>query len=129
MTRRAAASIVVATVALACAAAALGSPSGRWLVAGHVYVPNERRSPANHPSHKPLPAVGALVQVFAKSHLVAHMRVKPNGSFSFRLGPGRYRLVASLTPPKLVRVKQCASRQVTVQKNRVLRVHMECSLF
>ena len=116
--------LTTAAMALACATAvAAGRPS----VVGHVYIPGGPK-PRNAQARKPHPAVNALVDVFARHHFVAHTRVLANGSFTFRLAPGRYRLVVSLTPPRFKRGKLCESRQVTVRKNHTLRLMMECVL-
>jgi hypothetical protein len=120
---------IVATLVCAATVSAAGTqPTKRSLVTGHVYAPGDKL-PQNSQQRKPLPAVGALVEVLADRHLVAHMRVLASGSFAFRLRPGRYRLVASLTPPKVRSTKQCGSEYLTVRMNRTARVTLECSLF
>jgi hypothetical protein len=126
--RRRATATIAAVATLVCVTSTFGAPVARWPVTGHVYVPNEKLPPKGA-KRGPLPAVGAIVEVRSGSRVIAQMQVKPNGSFSFELRPGNYRIVSSLRPPKVTSTKVCASRSVTVKQGGHVKLHMECSLF
>lgn len=119
---------LAAAVTAAVCAPAVGAE--RPSVVGHVYE-SGGPLPHNAQDRRPHPAVDAMVDASKLGHhnVIVRTRVRPNGSFSLALAPGRYRVVASLTPPRFMHEKLCDSRDVTVERNHTTHLTMECNLF
>jgi hypothetical protein len=124
--RRAIALTAAVTVMICAPAVGAGRPS----VVGHIYEPGGHL-PHNTQDRRPHPAVDALVVAsrLGSDGVSVRTRVRPNGSFDLTLAPGRYRIVASLTPPRFRHDKLCEVRHVTVERNRTAHLTMECYLF
>lgn len=117
--------VLLAGLASTTIASAHDGSATRLLVVGHVYGPGDRL-PSSPQDRRLPPAVGALVEVLAHHRLVAHMRVGESGRFAFKLAPGRYEVVASMTPPTEQHVKRCEAQRIDATRQKPVRLTFHC---